>query len=158
VLGVNNTYPDSSVKPDPEYSMRRFLTQVGVQVDLDGDGDLELPYVDGLDFYRLVETGEDPKLTAALDAVVTGIENEITFDSVTLVPTGDEHGLISEIRPARITGLSKGDTVRFEVVFRGVVPAVEHDQVFRMGLNVLTDDEDLAAYQDIVVLVPGRQE
>jgi len=158
LVGIRSEYPDLSPESDPTWSMRRFLSELDAKVDVDGDGTLDLPFVDGADIETLIEAGDEPAIRKALEGILTRIENEIAFDSVRLEPTGDTHGLLAQVHPERRTGLRKGDRVSFSVTFRGTVPAKDHDQLFRMGLNVLTDDDDLVAYQDILVVVPGRRE
>jgi len=155
VLGVLGTHDGVPEARRPTYSMTRFLSELDQRIDLDGDGSEELPFLE-LDNIAADTAGEVPEFTAALQAALTRIENTIAFDRVRLVPHGDEHGLIASIDPPAHSGLKRGDRIAFTITFRGTVPALDHDQVFRMGLNVLTDDDDLVAFQDIIVIVPGR--
>jgi len=162
VLGIRGTHP-SFVEGDAThtsynigYSMRRFLEELDQPIDVDGDGQTELPLLE-LDLSVDRVPVEYPRLTRALSSVIEGVENSIAYDRVRLEVEGDPNGLISAVSPSAHEGLKRGDEIAFAITFRGTVPARDHDQVFRMGLNVLTDDDDLVAYQDILVVVPGRR-
>jgi len=156
VLAVeSDVIVETSPKMDPTYSVERFLRELDTPVDLDGDGDTELPLLYA-DWQRILDTGEDPALVEAVGAVIEHIENEIDFKTASLEVEGDTHGFVASVTPSHYDGLQKGDKISFKLQFRGVVPALENDQVFRMGLNVLTDGKDLVDHKDILVVVPGR--
>jgi len=155
---------DEPITPAPEapytdagaiYSTNRFLTEIGSVGDLDGDGKTE-PLLVHADHEAILHFGYDPASIDAVGTAIETIENEIAFDAVRLQVTGDTHGLVAEVSPRRFEGLKKGENITFTLRFRGTVPALENDQVFRLELDVLTDDNDLVDHKDVLVIVPGR--
>lgn len=155
MIGADWSHQNPSASFDIEYSVAGFLDELGAVADLDGDGDVEPLYVRA-DIEQIRATGEDPGAAALAGAALETIENDIDFDAVSLQVEGDTHGLVAAITPARHTGVRKGDDIAFTVTFRGTVPARDGDQVFKLHLNVLTDDADLVGRKDILVIVPGR--
>jgi hypothetical protein len=147
-----------SFNGDTALQKSAFLREVGVMVDLDLDGvrdDLPLE-TQAVDEYGGGLSLNDPASLDTITAIVEAFENDLSFDRVRLHIEGDTHGLVAGVEPAEVTGLKKGDEASFTVLFRGTVPAREDDQVFQLRLNVLTDDDDLADSQPILVVVPGR--
>lgn len=156
VVGVNVWGAHGDSPYDPGHSMSRLLDRLPLRVDVDGDGADELPLLMPSDIEAFESAAGDPVLTDAIARVVQSIENDIAFESVRLEITGPRADLVSAITPERYVDLRKGDTAAFDLEFVGRIPAREDDQAFRLQLNVLTDDDDLVGFEEILVVVPGR--
>jgi hypothetical protein len=137
----------------------RLLEAGDWKADLDGDGDLE-PLLLDLSRHRSSGGVDWPMflrdIDAAVGAVPEQLNHEIRFERLTLEVEGDTPGFVAQVDPRVAASVDADGKVTFRVLFRGVVPARADDQVFRLALNVVADDRDRVARQEILVVVPGR--
>jgi hypothetical protein len=137
----------------PVPQMEALAASTGSYADLDGDGMVDDPLVftwtsGGSDAFR--ET-----ITKAVDDLVNSIE----FDTVRLEIEGDDHDFVTDIEPPFYDNIGADGGVTsldFTLHFRGTVAATTEDQLYRLTLNVVGDDEILLSTQDIIVRVPGE--
>ncbi len=80
-----------------------------------------------------------------------------TISNVSLVPTGGTAQFVASISPAGGYGPLAGDrehTLTFEVVFKGVVPCRDEDQVFTGALEVVAEGK-VVARKKVQITVPA---
>ncbi len=108
---------------------------------------------------KLVYTwsGSSATLKTTIINAVTDLVSAVRFSTVTLVPD-DPYGFVTGIDPSSydMSGSPDGETVSFNLTFRGAVPAGTTDQTYHVALNVLGDGTVLLDTLDIYIVVPGK--
>jgi hypothetical protein len=135
----------------PIPQMEDLAASTGSYADLDDDGFADDPLV-------FEWTGSSGAFRETITQAVDDLVNSLEFDKVELQVEGDEWGFITHIEPAFYDNIGVEDDVDlldFTLHFRGVVAATTEDQLYRLTLNVVGDDEILLSSQDIIVRVPG---
>jgi len=135
----------------PIPQMEALAASTGSYADIDGDGMADDPLV----FHW---TGSSESFRETITQAVDDLVNSLEFDKVELKVEGDDWGFISNIEPAfydNIGGEAGVSALDFTLHFRGVVPATTEDQLYKLTLNVVGDEEILLSSQDIIILVPG---
>ena len=92
-----------------------------------------------------------------VDAIEGMLEN-VTFDTVTAVVTGNTYGFTTDVTPASYDDVSVGTdpmSLSFVVGISGEVPASTIDQAFPLTLEIYGDGTTLLGTEDITVIVPA---
>jgi hypothetical protein len=133
---------------------RQFAFDSGSGLDLDGDGDLDPLYFEVSEFPWDIP----PTFADDIAEVVAALERKMEFERLSLVVEGDPYGLVASVDPEEHRGFKlDDDDVAFTVRFRGTVPSVEGDRVFKLYLNAVGDERLLLAREPVIVVIPGRQ-
>ncbi len=141
-IAVNSSLPTSQ--------MNSLAGRTGSLADTDGDGSVD----DKLVFSW---SGSSGALRTTIVNAIQDAVSSVQFENVSLVVDGDANGFVSSIEPDNyeMSGSPDGETVEFTLTFRGAVPALTEDQIFRVTLNVLGDGSVLLDTLDVFVVVPG---
>ena len=141
-IAVNSSLPTSQ--------MNSLAGRTGSLADTDGDGSVD----DKLVFSW---SGSSGALRTTIVNAIQDAVSSVQFENVSLVVDGDANGFVSSIAPESyaMSGSPDGETVEFTLTFRGAVPALTEDQIFRVTLNVLGDGSVLLDTLDVFVVVPG---
>ncbi len=147
LIGINVQSWGSTL---PVSQMNDLASRTNSLADTDGDGAVD----DKLVFSW---SGSSGSLRTTIVNAIQDAVSSVQFDSVSLVVDGDANGFVSSIEPESyaMSGSPDGETVEFTLTFRGAVPALTEDQIFRVTLNVLGDGTVLLDTLDIYVVVPG---
>ena len=134
----------------PVSQMNQLADATSSYADTDGDGAAD----DKLVFQW--NGGSSTLRTTIVDAV-TDLVGSLHFSEVTLVPD-DPYGFVTGIDPESYTLSSgaNGQTIEFDLTFRGAVPATSEDAVYHVALNVIGDGTVLLDTLDIYIVVPGN--
>jgi hypothetical protein len=134
----------------PTSQMNAIADSTGSLADLDGDGTAD----DRLVFEW---SGSSAAFRTTVTGAIASLISDLRFDFVTLEIEGDDWGFVTDVEPPSqaVAGEIDGEVLSFELTFRGTVASTEHDQLFRLTLNVLGDGTTLLDALDIFVLVPG---
>ena len=136
----------------PVPQMEALAASTGSYADIDDDGTADDPLV-------FTWTGSSSSFREMVTNAVDDLVNSIEFESVRLEIEGDDHGFVTHIDPPFYDNIGAEDDVEsldFTLHFRGSVAATTEDQLYRLTLNVVGDDEILLSSQDIIVRVPGE--
>jgi hypothetical protein len=136
----------------PLPQMEALAASTGSYADTNGDGMANNPLV-------FEWTGDSSSFRETITDAIDDLVNSLEFETVRLVIEGDEHGFVTDIQPEFYSdiGAEGGvDTLDFTLHFRGTVAATTEDQLYRLTLNVIGDDEILLSTQDILIRVPGE--
>lgn len=94
-------------------------------------------------------------------AIANGIASMVDtgeFGSVSVAAEDDASGFVEVSNPASVSHVQPGETVSFEIQFRGAVPAVADDQIFMLELALLGDGSTRLAVQPVIIVVPGERQ
>lgn len=118
--------------------------------DTDGDGMVD----DRLVFQW---SGSSASLRSTIVSAIEDLVTSIQFERVSLEVENDPYGFVTGISPEYydLGSSADGQTVEFELEFRGAVAATDEDEVYTLTLNVIGDDTVLLDTLDIFVVVPG---
>ncbi|NOY26588.1 MAG: hypothetical protein GXP62_12000, partial [Oligoflexia bacterium] len=139
------------VGSSPVPQMTDLATRTNSYADTNGDGLVDDP---------LVFTWSGSSSSTLRSTIVSAVEDlvgSIQFDRVSLQVENDPYGFVTGITPEyyEMSSSADGQTVDFQLEFRGAVAQGEEDEVYTLTLNVIGDDTVLLDTLDIFVLVPG---
>jgi len=151
-VDVGTSGPTSAYAPSAQ--MEEFAYATNSVADLDDDGDADDPLVFWASQGSSTFADEFKEtIVKAVDQLVAAVD----FDTVELIITGDEYGLIQSVSPEYYTDIDEDDfgNLDFEIEFLGTIAATEDDQLFSMTLQVIGNETILLDEKEIVVVVPG---
>ena len=135
----------------PVTQMNDLADQTRSYADTDGDGAAD---------DRLVFTwsGSSSTLRTTIVNAIKNLVSSIQFDRISLQVENDPYGFVTGISPEyyEMASSADGQTVEFQLDFRGAVAQAEEDEVYTLTLNIFGDDTILLDTLDIFVVVPGR--
>lgn len=103
-------------------------------------------------------TGIDP--TTIVNTIINLVTTAVSqINNVNLVPTGQTAPFVSSITPAGGYGPLAGDkdhTLKFDVVFKGVVPCKDELQEFKGTLDVVADGVVVASKRVVITVPPCK--
>lgn len=115
---------------------------------------------DGMTDDRLVFSwsGSSAALRTTIVNAIKSLVNSIQFDRISLQVENDPYGFVTGISPEyyEMSSSADGQTVEFQLSFRGAVAQGDEDEVYTLTLNIFGDDVILLDTLDIYVVVPGR--
>ena len=134
----------------PVPQMNTLADATGSFADTNGDGRAD---------ERLVFTwsGSSSSLRATIVSAIEDLVNSVQFERVSLEVANDPYGFVTGISPEyyELASSADGQTVEFQLDFRGSVAQAEEDEIYTLTLNVIGDDTVLLDTLDIFVVVPG---
>ena len=132
--------------------MESLANSTGFLYDESGDGVADEPLV-----FTWSGSSSDFRSTT-VDAIEGMLEN-VTFDTVTAVVTGNTYGFTTDVSPASYDDITVGTdpmSLDFVVSVAGDVPASTIDQAFPLTLEIYGDGTTLLGTEDITAIVPPR--
>ncbi|MCK6505147.1 hypothetical protein L6R53_17410 [Myxococcota bacterium] len=140
-IGTNST---------PISQMNSLAEATGSYADTNGDGRAD---------ERLVFTwsGSSSSLRSTIVSAIEDLVTSVQFERVSLEVANDPYGFVTGISPEyyELASSADGQTVEFQLDFRGSVAQAEEDEIYTLTLNVIGDDTVLLDTLDIFVVVPG---
>lgn len=135
----------------PVSQMNDLADNTNSFADTDGDGRAN-------DRLVFTWTGSSTTLRTTIVDAIKDLVSSIQFDRVSLAVENDPYGFVTGITPAyyEMSSSADGETVEFQLDFRGAVAQGEEDEVYTLTLNIFGDDTVLLDTLDIFVVVPGR--
>lgn len=146
-------------------------TTTGVANGMDGQAS-NFDYTSACGTSGIVGPGQASRIAAATGGVhlinvatadiAAAVEEQVgalveTIANLSLVPTGDTAQFVTSVTPPGGYGpleLDEEQTLTFDVVFEGNVPATDVDQVFTGTLDVVADGV-VVAQKQVTITVPG---
>jgi hypothetical protein len=104
------------------------------------------------------DTGTTDTETTDTETTDTGSVDGDSETDETEDAASEELGFVRSIEPAVYEDIEPAagfDVLDFTIQFEGIVPAMTHDQLFSITLNVVGDDTILLDTRDIIIVVPG---
>jgi len=135
----------------PIEQMENLADSTGSMYDENEDGTADEPLV-------FTWTGSSVDFRSTIVDAIEGMLENVTFDTVTAVVTGNTYGFTTDVTPASYDDVSVGTdpmSLSFVVGISGEVPASTIDQAFPLTLEIYGDGTTLLGTEDITVIVPA---
>ncbi len=134
----------------PIAQMTTLANQTNSLADTDGDGRVD-------DVLVFTWSGSSSTLRSTIVSAIDDLVSSLSFSQVSLEVASDPYGFVTDIQPEYydLGSSADGQTVEFELEFRGAVAATGEDEVYTLTLNVIGDGTVLLDTMDIYVVVPG---
>ena len=134
----------------PIEQMESLADSTGSMYDENEDGTADEPLV-------FTWTGSSVGFRSTIVDAIEGMLENVTFDTVTAVVTGNTYGFTTDVTPTSYDDVGRYGpyVLSFVVGISGEVPASTIDQAFPLTLEIYGDGTTLLGTEDITVIVPA---